>query len=394
MKITNIKAIPVNIPLEAPYIWSVGLFPGTSRAVVIVETDEGITGIGEAPSHRLVDIINKEIAPRLIGKNPLLLNECELRAVPDWYVSHNTDDTSIVKAYGGVEIALWDIQGKYYGKPIYELLGGAFRKEIKFSEYFVYRQSVNGVGGENSPEAIVEFCQRMHEEHGSYIFEGKVLTGNPKEEVDTFKALREHFGDKIVLRADANYAWSLSTARWIMRELEPLNIENYEDPVASFEDMSILRQHTSIPFSTHVPDLRRAVSLNAPDNFVVNIAALGGIKKTIEFVNACQAMGKGVWMYSGDSGIGTAAYLHVVAATQWLIHPSQCLTRFYTHDVIEEGPLVHKNNVIPVPEKPGLGVTLSEEGLAYCHQHFLEHGPLDTFENPDHPDVYKRLPLA
>src|SRR5690606_41065907 len=64
-----------------------------------------------------------------------------------------------------------------------------------------------------------------------------------------------------------------------------------------------------------------------------------GIKKTIEFVNACQAMGKGVWMYSGDSGIGTAAYLHVVAATQWLIHPSQCLTRFYTHDVIEEGPL-------------------------------------------------------
>lgn len=97
-------------------------------------------------------------------------------------------------------------------------------------------------------------------------------------------------------------------------------------------------------------------------------------------------------MYSGDTGIGTAAYLHLVAATQSLIHPSQSLSRFYTHDVIKEGPLVHKNNVINVPEKPGLGVTLCEDGLEYCHNHFLEHGPLDIFRNQDNPEIYKRLP--
>lgn len=394
MKITNIKAIPINIPFEAPYIWSVGIYPGTSRTVIIVETDEGITGLGEAPSYRLADLINQEIMPRLIGQNPLLLNQCELAAVPDWYVTHNTDDSSTVKAYGGIEIALWDIQGKYYNKPIYELLGGAYRKEIKFSEYFAYRQNLNGKGGEQTPEDVLNYCKRMKEDHGSYIFEGKVLTGDPREEVRTFKALRRYFGDDIVLRSDANYAWSLSTARWIMRELEPLNIDNYEDPVAGFENMALLRQHTSIPFSTHIADLRRSVTLNAPDNFVVNIAALGGIGRTIKFINACEEMGKGVWMYSGDAGIGTAAYLHVVASNHSLIHPSQSLSRFYTHDVIEEGPFVHTNNVVRVPEKPGLGITLSEKGLDYCHTHFIDNGPLDVFYNPDNPKFYKRLPLC
>lgn len=275
MKITSIKAIPINLPLEAPYYWSVGMYPGTSRSVVIVETDEGITGFGDAPSHRLASLINDEIGPRLIGQDPLLINNCEIRAIPDWYVSHNTDDTASIKAFGAIEVALWDIKGKYYSKPIYELLGGAVRKKIKFSEYFVYRERLNGVGGEQSPADIVEYSKRMQKEHGSYIFEGKVLVGDPQQEVDTFKALRKELGNDVILRADANYAWSLSTSRWIMRELEPLNIQNYEDPVSDFEDMALLRQHTSIPFSTHVPYLRRAVSLQAPDNFVVNISALG-----------------------------------------------------------------------------------------------------------------------
>ena len=50
--------------------------------------------------------------------------------------------------------------------------------------------------------------------------------------------------------------WSLTTARWVLREIEPYNIRNYEDPVATFEEMAALRQHSRIPFSTHVPDLQ------------------------------------------------------------------------------------------------------------------------------------------
>ena len=89
-----------------------------------------------------------------------------------------------------------------------------------------------------------------------------------------------------------------------------------------------MRRHTIIPFSTHVPDLRRAVALGAPDTFVCNIAALGGIAATLKFVAACEAMGKGYWCYSNDLGIMTAAYLHLTAATHWITEPSQSLFRW------------------------------------------------------------------
>ena len=132
--------------------------------------------------------------------------------------------------------------------------------------------------------------------------------------------------------------WSLTTARRVLREIEPFNIRNYEDPVATFEEMAALRQHSAIPFSTHVPDLRRAVALGAPDYFVCNFAALGGLAKTLKFIAACEAMGKGFWCYSNDLGIMTAAYLHVVAATPWITEASQSLFRWQVGDVVKDGP--------------------------------------------------------
>lgn len=65
--------------------------------------------------------------------------------------------------------------------------------------------------------------------------------------------------------------------------------------------MAALRQHSSIPFSSHVPDIRRAVALGTPDTFVTNFAVLGGIGRAIRFIGACEAMGVGFWCYSGDA---------------------------------------------------------------------------------------------
>ncbi len=61
MKITSIKATPVNVPMDIPCFWSVGLYPGTSKVVIEVETDEGITGLGEAPSCDCAEVINKDL---------------------------------------------------------------------------------------------------------------------------------------------------------------------------------------------------------------------------------------------------------------------------------------------------------------------------------------------
>ena len=189
-------------------------------------------------------------------------------------------------------------------------------------------------------------------------------------------------------------AWSLPTAKYILREIEPCNVRNYEDPVGTFEEMAELRRHSSIPFSSHVPDIRRAVALGAPDALVTNFAVLGGINRTIRFIGACEAMGIDFWCYSGDAGICTAAYLHVVAAMPWIHEPSQSLFRWQTVDVIEGGPFRQTNDVIPVPEGAGLGVELSRDGLDYCHRLFMENGPAHHYHDPARPQVMRRLPLG
>ena len=393
MKINAIRATPITIPMDIPFYWSVGIYPGTSKTIIEVETDEGIVGLGESPSWDCAEVINKTMAPRLIGHDPIDITGAELKCVPEWRVVQNTDDASVVKAFGGIEIALWDIRGKAWNKPLYELLGGAVRKQIPFTEYFCYRIEKDGRGGERSPEAVTDYCLRMQDEHGSTYFEGKLTVGDPELEIKTVKMLREQLGDKAMIRLDSNMAWSLSTARRVLREIEPYNIRNYEDPVATFEEMAQLRKNSAIPFSTHIPDIRRAVALGTPDNIVTNFAVLGGISRAVRFIGACEMMGVGFWCYSGDAGVCNAAYLHMTAAMQWIHEPSQSLFRWQTDDVIEEGPFRQTNNMIQVPEGPGLGVTLSPKALKRCHDRFVNEGPIHHYHDPDCPDRLRRLPL-
>jgi glucarate dehydratase len=394
MKITAVRGTPVNIPLEVPYFWSPGTYPGTTKVVVEVETDEGLVGLGESPSPDCADVIAKTLAPQLVGSDALDIAACEQMCIPETRVVQNTDDTSILKSFGGIEMALWDLRGKVWKQPLYKLLGGAVRKQIPFTEYFAFRQKKGSVGGEMTPDAVAGYCRQMRDLHGSTYFEGKLTLGDPNLEIATVKAIRKAIGDDAMLRLDANMGWSLSTARRILREIEPYNIRNYEDPVASFEEMAKLRQHSAISFSSHTPNLRSAVQLGVPDTFVLNFTVLGGISRTLKFVAACEAMGVGFWCYSGETGIGSAAYLHVVAATQFIHEPSQSLFRWQIDDVTEEGPFKPENNVLLVPEGPGLGVTLSPKALKRCHERFCAEGPYNQYHNPDAPGKMRRLPLS
>ena len=203
MKIAQIRVTPVNIPLELPFLWTAGLYPGTSKAVVEIETDEGIVGLGEASSAHLSGAI-ESLAPRLIGMDPLDIAAIESRCVPPWQIVQNTDDNSAVTAFGALEIALWDIRGKVWDQPLYKLLGGAVRKDIPFTEYFAFRQSRDGGRRELAPEDVVEHCLRMREEHGSTFFEGKLIVGDPQLEIRTVRMLREALGPEAMLRLDSN----------------------------------------------------------------------------------------------------------------------------------------------------------------------------------------------
>lgn len=384
-RITNVRATPVNIPLEAPYRWSVGTFPGFSKTIVEVETDLGVTGIGEAPNPYVAGLIESGLGPSLTGADPYDLADCERRCLPPIRVLKNTDDDAVRRAFGGIEMALWDLVGKLEGKSIASLLGGRVRDDVAFTEYFALRLPRDGRGGEATPADVARYCARMQEEHGSTAFEGKVGVEPLGIEVAIVREVRRAIGDDSLLRLDANMSWSTTVARDALRQFERYDVQSVEEPVRSLPELARLRHSTSISFSSHDPDLKAGVALGVPDAFVINLTALGGLRRSLSFVAACEELGFDVWFYSPDAGVANAAYLQVAAATEWISRPSQTLLRWHLDDVIEEGPFRPERNQVAVPDRPGLGVTLDRKALERCRDRFLEEGPYDQYADPTRP---------
>ena len=381
MKITDILIHKVNLPLVTGYRWASGVYLGATKGIVEVHTDDGIVGWGEVPTVEQADIVVQEFAPRLIGVDPSNIDDCCRRCLPEIRTLLNTHDSGLVKAFGGLELALWDIKGKALNLPIYSLLGGPVRREIGFSEYFALLMPSETHTGVSTPLEVARYCATMREMHGSKIFEGKVGVLDLDTEIEMVKEVRAAIGLDATLRLDANNSWPLNTARRALAKLEPYDIANIEDPAPTFHDMAKLRQHSAIPFSSHLPDLRLAVELGVPDTFVLNVMTLGGLRETMKFISACEVMGVGFWFYSGESAVGTAAYMQLAAAIPYLSQPGQSLFRWYADDVAAELIQPHANTV-PIPDEPGLGVIVDPQALARCKQRYERAGVISQLGMP------------
>lgn len=391
MQITNLKVHRVNLPLVTGYHWASGVYFGATKGIVEVYTDEGVIGLGEVSTVEYADIVEREFAPRLQGADPFNIDDCYRRCLPEMRTLLNTHDAGLVKAFGGVEIALWDIMGKALSLPIYALFGGPVRREIGFSEYFALRVPSATEPGEATPLEVARYCARMREEHNSTLFEGKVGVLDLDTEIEMVREVRAAIGPDATLRLDANNAWPLNTARKALARLAPYDIANIEDPAPTFYDMAKLRQHSAIPFSSHLPDLRLAVELGVPDTFVLNVTALGGLRETMKFISACEVMGVGFWFYSGESAVGTAAYMQLAAAIPYLSQPGQSLLRWYADDVAAE--LIRpRANAVPVPDGPGLGLTLDPQALERCRHRYERDGVIPQLGVPNEKH-YRRFSL-
>lgn len=384
MQITDILVHKVNLPLVTGYRWASGVYLGATKGIVEVRTNEGIIGWGEVATVEQADIVVNEFAPRLRGVDPSNIDDCSRRCLPEIRTLLNTHDSGLVKAFGGLELALWDIKGKALDVPVYSLLGGPVRREIGFSEYFALRLPSATEPGESTPLEVARYCARMREQYGSTIFEGKVGVLDLDTEIEMVKEVRAAIGPDAVLRLDANNSWPLNMARKALTRLEPFDIANIEDPTLTFQDMAKLRQHSAIPFSSHLPDLRRAVELGVPDTFVLNVMTLGGLRETMKFISACELMGVGFWFYSGETAVGTAAYMQLAAAIPYLSQPGQSLFRWYADDIVAELIQPHAN-AIPIPDAPGLGVAVDPEALRRCKDRYERDGVISQLGVPGEP---------
>lgn len=369
--IASVKATAVNVPMVAPYRFSFGRLGSFTTTIVEVTDEDGVTGLGESPHGDQVALVH-ELGARLIGLSPDALNEAEGRCVARTGFSLWDDAAGERRAFGAIEMALWDIRARRAGVPLVDLLGGRVRDEIAFTEYFALRD-----GMEATPSDVVAYCVRMVEEFDSPTFEGKLGVLPVDDELAMVADLVRELGAGRVERLDANGAYTVATARRVCHRLADLGVGWLEDPCRSLDEVQRLRDDgVPVSFSTHEAALVRAARTGVPDGICVDIAELGGYRRAQDFLRACDALGIDFWCYSGDAGVMTAAYLHLSAAEPTMIRPHQSLFRFTADVVLEQGHFSPRRGVLPVPHGPGLGVTLDPIAMERLSRQYGDVGAM------------------
>lgn len=371
--IAAVRATPINVPMRAPYRFAFGSLASFTSTIIEVIDSDGVVGIGEAPHGDLSEVVAR-IAGRIIGLSVDALNTVERLSVSRAGFSLWHDAAAERRAFGGVELAVWDVRARRAGVPLATLLGGTVRDTVPFTEYFAFRDGV-----ESTPGEVIAYCERMAADFDAPLFEGKLGVLDVETEMQMIADLVAALGTGRLHRLDANGVYTVPTARTVCHRLADLGIGWLEDPCRTLAETERLRADgVPVSFSTHEVDLIRAARRGVPDAFCVDISELGGLRRTQDFVRACASLGIDFWCYSGDAGVMTAAYLHLTASEASMIRPHQSLFRFTADVVIEQGHWSPFGGVLAVPEGAGLGVTIDPAALARMHDRFCREGAMVT----------------
>ena len=271
MKITDVEPIVVSWPPFENSFWtSLNRIGQVSELVVLVHTDEGIIGIGEAHGGSMHYIDNTGVAhisgagstvtdilkPLLIGENPLdnerLWSKMFGLTYQKGWSQIGATRQQILAALAAVDIALWDIKGKAANMPVWRLLGG-YRNTVPCYVTGGYYQD-----GKTIDDLTAE-C-KSYVETGYNAIKLKIGGVSVEEDVDRVTAVREAVGPDIDIMVDVNEGYDVRTAIRAARLLEPLDIRWLEEPVHWYDRIEGLRQvadATTIPIASGEQALTR-----------------------------------------------------------------------------------------------------------------------------------------
>lgn len=367
--VTRVETIPLRVPFRTPFKISSGApRPVVETLLVRLHTDAGPVGVGETQAWRrdgssetqasLVAAIEDHLAPRVVGRSPF-----ELAAI-----MHGLDAALSGSLYAKAPIgdALYDLQGQLLGVPVHALLGGKCRDHVEGCEVL----SIAPRLADTIASAERSFAR------GFRAFTVKI--GNdPRADLRNVAGLRERFGTDAILRADANAGLSFDDALWLLKRLEPYDLDCVEQPVALWDvdGMAELARRVDIPLmadecvaSDH--DLIHVVRQRAATVVQTKIAKNGGIWHSRKLWAIAAAAGMRIYPGNHPStSVATAAVVHMAAA--W---PGPLLEGPFAFGILSAlgddvvaDPLRADGARVIVPDAPGLGVTLDEAAIARLH---------------------------
>ena len=397
MKITDLRATTVTVPLEAPLRHANGCHWGRFvRTIVEVETDEGLIGLGEmGGGGESAEAAFKALKSYLIGHDPARLEELRFLICNPTASLYN-NRTQMLAA---LEFACLDILGQKWGVPVSEILGGRLRERVEFASYlfFCYANPQSKTGEVRTVDQLVEAAHSLKSRCGftSHKLKGGVFP--PDYELECYRALAAALpGDRF--RFDPNGVWSTETAIWFGQQIEDIRTDYLEDPVFGMNGMRRVREKVRLPLATNTVVINfeqlAANALNiAVDVILLDTTFWGGIRACVKAAGVCETFQLGVAVHSsGELGIQLATMLHLGAVIPNLSFAADAHYHHLTDDIIQGGKLKYENGAIAVPTTPGLGVKLDRDKVAEYRDLYLRLGSYPYDQDPLRPGWTPTIP--
>lgn len=396
MKITDVKATTVSVPLKAPLRHANGCHWGRFvRTIIEVETDEGIIGLGEmGGGGESAEAQFRALKSYLVGHDPARLEEMRFLICNPTASLYN-NRTQILAA---LEFACLDILGQKWNAPVHEILGGKLRDEVPFASYlfFCYPNPRDGSSEVRTADQLVAHARALKQEHGftSHKLKGGVFA--PEYEFECYRALAAELGDGPArgdsFRFDPNAVWTTEQAIWFGQQIEGIRNDYLEDPVFGLHGMRRTREKVKMPLATNTvvvnfEHLAANVLDTAVDVILLDTTFWGGIRPCIKAAGVCETFQLGVAVHSsGELGIQLATMLHLGACLPNLSFAADAHYHHLNDDIIEGGKLRYKGGAIEVPTGPGLGVRLDRDRVAHYSELYQRLGGYPYDRDPLRPD--------
>ena len=378
MKITRVSTAVI----EGNFPW----------VLVRVETDEGITGLGEAYWGAGVAELVHKAKPVLLGENPFNVGK-----LYDMMVRCLSGEGSLagatVTAISGIELALWDLVGRALNTPIYNLFGGRFRNSIRIyadchagrdhspESYAERAREVAGAGFtaikfdlDNKNPFTLDISDDPHpRRHWFEPFNRTISTAERDWMVSVVAAVREAVGREVMVAMDCHWKFNVGDAIKLAQALEPYDLLWLEDPVPpeNIDAQAKVTAATRTPICTgenlyRKHGFRELIEKQAAEIIAPDIPKMGGLLEAKKVVKHADTYYIPVVPHSVASPVGTVAAAHVCAAMSNFL-----VMEFHAHDVpwwadLVDGEPPIKDGFIHLTEAPGHGLTLNED-VARAH---------------------------
>ena len=330
--------------------------------VVRVHTDSGISGTGEgtfwSQPAATAEVVHR-FEQYLLGKDPLTMDRHWLYL----YRSSSFRGASVCAALSAIDVALWDIAGKYYGAPVYSLLGGRHRDKIRMCALCMAGDVDTAV--ESALRAVKEGHTAVKISPLPAEFPDWSLSRLMREAVERVGAVREAVGPDVDIGVEVHRNLVPHQAIALAKKLEPFDIMFMEDPIQpdSIQSMAEVARKVNVPIATGerlhtIYEFREILERHAAHDIKLDVGLQGGFSHCKKIAGLAEAYHVTVSPHNARGPVLTAAHVQLCAAI-----PNFLVLEYRPDpkDDIVLQPLEAENGYIKVPDAPGIGIEFDEE---------------------------------